>query len=170
MRTALLWLAAAYVFTSFYIMTTGQQALLRNGRTVYLELAPVDPRSLLQGDYMAVNYAVMNRLNHVQPNDPQFQSGAIILQLDARNVGTFARFDNSQPLAANEVRVQYHHAGWQAVIGAESYFIPEGSAQRFGQAKYGELKIEHDGTARITALCDKDLQPIAASPDKAAGR
>ena len=75
MRTALMWLAGAYIFTSFYSMTTERQGLLRNGRTVYLELAPVDPRSLLQGDYMALNYAVMNRLNHVQPNDPQLQSG-----------------------------------------------------------------------------------------------
>lgn len=34
----------------------GFETLLRQGRTVYLELAPVDPRSLMQGDYMALSY------------------------------------------------------------------------------------------------------------------
>ncbi|XOT97907.1 GDYXXLXY domain-containing protein, partial [Alcaligenes pakistanensis] len=28
------------------------------GQTVLLELAPVDPRSLMQGDYMSLNFAL----------------------------------------------------------------------------------------------------------------
>ena len=31
---------------------------LRDGRVVLLALAPVDPRSLMQGDYMRLRYAV----------------------------------------------------------------------------------------------------------------
>jgi uncharacterized membrane-anchored protein len=164
MRTLLLWLACAFVLVNFYAMIAEKQALLRDGRTVYLELAPVDPRSLLQGDYMELNYAVMNQLNmdHFRSNGPQLQSGAIVVQLDARGIGTFARYDDGRPLATNEARVNYHHSGWRAVIGAESYFIPENSGQAFSQATYGELKLEPDGTALITALCDKDLHPIVA--------
>ena len=29
---------------------------LRDSQSIYVELAPVDPRSILQGDYMALNY------------------------------------------------------------------------------------------------------------------
>ncbi|WP_455595713.1 GDYXXLXY domain-containing protein, partial [Acinetobacter pecorum] len=29
---------------------------LRHSQSIYVELAPVDPRSILQGDYMALNY------------------------------------------------------------------------------------------------------------------
>jgi uncharacterized membrane-anchored protein len=161
-----MWLAAAFVFANFYAMISEQQALLHNGRTVYLELAPVDPRSLMQGDYMDLNYAVMNHLNmdHFHSTEPQVPSGAIIVQLDAHSIGAFARYDDGRPLAANEARVKYHHDGWRAVIGAEGYFIPEGSAETFGHAAYGEIKLEPDGTALIAALCDKDLKPITAPP------
>ena len=33
-----------------------KERLLVSGSTVYLELALVDPRSLMRGDYMALNY------------------------------------------------------------------------------------------------------------------
>ncbi len=35
---------------------------LAEGEVMYLELAPVDPRSLMQGDYMALNFAHSNRI------------------------------------------------------------------------------------------------------------
>ncbi|UYO75286.1 GDYXXLXY domain-containing protein [Halomonas qinghailakensis] len=35
---------------------------LAEGEIVYLELAPVDPRSLMQGDYMALSFALANRI------------------------------------------------------------------------------------------------------------
>ena len=35
---------------------------LAEGEVVFLELAPVDPRSLMQGDYMALRFALANRV------------------------------------------------------------------------------------------------------------
>ena len=40
----------------------GKERHLKEGRIVYLELAPVDPRSLMQGDYMALNFKLANEL------------------------------------------------------------------------------------------------------------
>src|SRR5690606_17741733 len=34
----------------------GKERVIRNGEVVFLELAPVDPRSLMQGDYMALRF------------------------------------------------------------------------------------------------------------------
>jgi len=34
-----------------------KEALISTGQVVFVELAPVDPRSLMQGDYMTLNYA-----------------------------------------------------------------------------------------------------------------
>ena len=36
-----------------------REAWLAEGEVVRLELAPVDPRSLMQGDYMTLNYQIM---------------------------------------------------------------------------------------------------------------
>ena len=165
MRTLLIWIAAAFVFGNFYYMVAEKEALLKNGQTVYLELAPVDPRSFLQGDYMALNYAIMNQLNHdqfdsTQPKPPT--SGVLVIHLDSDNIGTFARFYQGGPLAPNAHLLKFHHDGWRAVIGAESYFIPEGSGDSFSHAVYGELKLEPDGTPLIVALCDKNRQRLIA--------
>jgi uncharacterized membrane-anchored protein len=169
MRTFLIWIAAAYVFGNFYYMVEKKQALLQNGQSVYLALAPVDPRSFMQGDYMALNYDLMNKLNHDGLENPATKipdSGVIVIKVDDRGVGAFVRYDNGSPLATGEHLLKYHHDGWRAVIGAESYFIPEGSGSEFDHAVYGELKVEPDGTPLIVALCDKDLHRLSTTPDQ----
>jgi uncharacterized membrane-anchored protein len=169
MRTVLIWIAAAFVLGNFYTMEAKKEALLRSGQTVYLALAPVDPRSIMQGDYMALNYTVMNHLNMDHFDSPQIRrpaSGRIVIQIDSQKVGTFVRYDQGEPLAPGEHLLKYHHSDWQAVIGAESYFIPEGSGETFAQASYGELKVEPDGTPLIVALCDQDFHPIATKPER----
>ncbi|GAA0813700.1 GDYXXLXY domain-containing protein [Colwellia asteriadis] len=40
-----------------------KETLLAQGQVVYLELAPVDPRSLMQGDYMALRFAMADNIN-----------------------------------------------------------------------------------------------------------
>jgi hypothetical protein len=39
-----------------------KEALIANGRPVFLELAPVDPRSLMQGDYMRLDFRIPPQL------------------------------------------------------------------------------------------------------------
>jgi len=167
MRIILIWVAAAFVFGNFYTMVARKEALRQSGQTVYLALAPLDPRSVMQGDYMALNYAIMNQLNHdrfdsTQPKQPG--SGAVVIQIDNQDVGKFVRYDQGGVLASGEHRLKFHHADWRAVIGAESYFIPEGSGSSFEHAVYGELKLESDGTPLLVALCDKDRHRLMAGP------
>jgi uncharacterized membrane-anchored protein len=150
-------------------MVAQKEALLKNGETVYLELAPFDPRSFFQGDYMAVNYAVCNEMNHLlidQPPVPANGEGQLVIRIDSRNVGTFVRIYQGGALGADEHLITYRHRGWRTSIGAESYFIPEGSGEKFDKAKYGELKLAPDGTVLIVALCDQDLKRIDPSANR----
>jgi uncharacterized membrane-anchored protein len=165
MRTVLLWLAAAYVFGNFYMMVEQKEALRRDGQTVYLTLAPRDPRSLLQGDYMALSYEITNEMNHLQLGTSSAQvpmSGVLVISLDDQNVGHFVRIHQAEALGPREHLLKFHHQDWYVVIGAEKYFIPEGSGSAYGSAVFGELKVARDGTPLLVALCDKDLQPISA--------
>ena len=166
MRIVLIWIAAAFVFGNLYTMVAQKESLLRNGQTVYLALAPVDPRSIMQGDYMALNYEIMNELNHdrfdsTKPNRPR--SGVLVIRIDDQNVGKFVRYYQGGALVPGEHLLKFHRADWRAVIGAESYFIPEGSGPSFAHAAYGELKVEPDGTPLIVALCDKDRHRLIAA-------
>lgn len=167
MRIVLIWIAATFVFGSFYGLVAHKEALRREGQTVYLALAPVDPRSLLQGDYMALNYAITTQLNRnrYDAGDHAPDTGVIVIGLDAQNVGKFVRYYDGGPLAPGEHLLKYHYANYRILIGAESFFIPEGSGESFAHAAYAELKMEPDGTPLIVALCDKDLKPIVASTD-----
>ncbi|MGD1984388.1 MAG: GDYXXLXY domain-containing protein, partial [Chromatiaceae bacterium] len=47
---------AILVFVNLQIMQ--KEDIIENGETLLLRLAPQDPRSLLQGDYMALRYAM----------------------------------------------------------------------------------------------------------------
>ena len=53
-----------------------KEALLKNGTVTYLELAPVDPRSLMQGDYMALRFGIANDVRRdLEPDEPAGRSG-----------------------------------------------------------------------------------------------
>ena len=63
-----------------------------------LELAPVDPRSLIQGDYMALRFRAADDAFRGRTR-PEAADGRIVLQLDAQRVARYKRFDDGSPLA-----------------------------------------------------------------------
>ncbi len=174
MRTALLCLAAVYVFGTFYYMVEQKESIRRTGDTLYLVLAPRDPRSLFQGDYMDLSYDVTNSINHAQMDNGADvpRAGEIVITRDEQNIGHYVRIHGDEKLAPGERLLRYHHDGWFSVIGVERYFIPEGSGEAFANAKYGELKVAADGSVLLVALCDENRQPIkvteVAEPDASA--
>lgn len=52
---------ATYIGIVLFFITSvvKKQDTLNSGELVYLELAPVDPRSLMQGDYMSLEYKIV---------------------------------------------------------------------------------------------------------------
>ena len=75
-------------------LVVGKERVLARGTPVLLELAPVDPRSLMQGDYMVLDYAVsreagLDRLSGL-PEDP------LVVPPDAPD-GSESASDGSEP-------------------------------------------------------------------------
>ena len=62
LRISILWvtLLIALGFVNYAIFQ--KEELIENGQPVFLRLAPVDPRSLIQGDYMALGYEIAAKL------------------------------------------------------------------------------------------------------------
>lgn len=46
------------ILATVNLQIAGEERIVKEGTTVLLQLAPRDPRSLLQGDYMALRYAM----------------------------------------------------------------------------------------------------------------
>ena len=135
-----------------------------------LELAPVDPRSLMQGDYMALNFAAGRevtrmRLGGERKDDDSIMGfepdGYVMLTADARGVSQAVRIQpDAQPHADIEVPLRYRVRDNGVRIVTNAYFFPEGQAERYQVAKFGELRVAENGEALLVRMLGEDLQPL----------
>lgn len=140
----------------------GRERQLREGTMVVLELAPVDPRSIMQGDYMALRFAIETPLQSALGADPgRHRDGFAVLALaDDGRAGFLREQAGLQPLSAGEVALRYRLRGGQLRIVTNAWFFAEGEAERWQPARYGELRVGADGEALLVGLRDEALAPL----------
>jgi uncharacterized membrane-anchored protein len=135
-----------------------KEDLLANGKLILLELAPVDPRSLMQGDYMALRYKVSSEIDW----DSITKRGYFVVKPDSVGVAQRVRIQNgTTPVNDGEMLLNYTVGNWRPVnIGAESYFFEEGQSEKYSKAKYGGLKIDNKGNTLLIGLYDESREMI----------
>ncbi len=132
-----------------------KERTLTNGQTMLLRLVPIDPRSLMQGDYMILRYNLARQVSHGQLK----AKGRIVVSLDTNGVANFVRIHTGADLAQNEhVLVYRNRKGLR--LGAESFFFQEGHAELYSGAQYGELKVDSSGNSVLVGLRDSDYVPL----------
>ena len=134
-----------------------REALLRDGRVVLLDLAPIDPRSLMQGDYMALRFRVADEA-FGRAYTQRVGDGRIVLRVERNGVATFRRFDDGTPPAADETRMRYRIRDGRAKFATNAYFFEEGHARDYAKARYGEFRVAPDGEAILTGLRDAETR------------
>ncbi|MBL1407185.1 GDYXXLXY domain-containing protein [Sphingobacterium faecale] len=151
--TILVNLALLLLYFNFSVVK--KEEILKNGQLILLELAPVDPRSLMQGDYMRLRYKIATETN----TDSIARRGYCVVRLGHDNVANLVRFQQEKtPLAQGEFLIAYTTPNkWSLEIGAESYLFEEGQGEKYAQAQYGGLMVDHKGNSILTGLYDKDL-------------
>ena len=158
----------------------GRAAILRNGKEVLLKVEPIDPRDLLRGDYIFLDYEIsgipVKLIANVPAGKYSTDDTSIVVRLkkgsDDYWQPTTAWFGQAPaPAAADEVDVVGHVAeGWDlreagATIrpdyGIERFYLPEGE----GMAIQNDMRVRPfairaaiaaDGSAQIKALMDGD--------------
>jgi uncharacterized membrane-anchored protein len=142
-----------------------KEQVLESGHQVMLELRPVDPRSLMQGDYMILRYSA-DTFPDAETMKSLPRKGTIVISVDASGVGKFARLDDGTPLARDDTRLQYKYLvnTGELRLGAESYFFQEGHADVYANAKYGVLRVDESGASVLVGLADKDRLMIIPPP------
>lgn len=134
-----------------------KEKILSNGKLVLLKLAPVDPRSIMQGDYMRLNYEIARNIS----SDSIAKRGYCIVTLDKDGIASKVRLQNDRtPIRAGEYAIVYTAGKWSLNIGAESYFFEEGKGIKFDSAVYGGIKIDNNGGGILVGLYDKNLKKI----------
>lgn len=147
----------------------GKERHLSEGKTVYLELAPVDPRSLMQGDYMALRFRLANEVYRSLPKtkdrirwpyDIAASDGFVVTGLDERNIGTFKRLYKDQPLLNNEILLRYRIRNGVVKFATNAYFFQEGHGKYYQPARYGQFRVDDKGELLLAAMYDKDLNKL----------
>tara|TARA_B100001750_G_C15476596_1_gene582839 strand:+ start:771 stop:1301 length:531 start_codon:yes stop_codon:yes gene_type:complete len=144
-----------------------KELFIETAEEVYFELAPVDPRSLMQGDYMRLNYRIVENLRKEfkrirSAGEMEIpDAGKIVVRLDERRIAFFKSLWDGTPLAEDERLLHYSGSNrWRVHIGSESFFFEEGQGEAYEKARYGVFKLGKDGRTILRALADENLVRI----------
>jgi uncharacterized membrane-anchored protein len=157
-RKAVVLVAALAILGIVNFTIASREAMLATGRVILLELAPVDPRSLMQGDYMALRYRIADEAFGVSRGGPA-ADGYLVVEVDADRVARFLRRDDRTALAPGEARLRYRWRNGPS-FATNAYFFEEGAAKRYATARYGEFRVADDGEMILTGLRNAARQPL----------
>ncbi len=187
MHSRYLWAAAVVVALAQIAvlgsMIWGRAAILRSGREVTLQVEPVDPRDLLRGDYVIVNYNV-SRFPQALVTGPKKDANSsfhtIFVRLKPAADGIWqpvsANFDVPAPGAApDEVDIRGvvdwippQDSDLGVTYGIERFYLPEGEGlaieEGIGVRPFRmKVAVASDGAPQIKAFYDGDKM-IYAEP------
>jgi uncharacterized membrane-anchored protein len=157
-------------------------SILRSGTEVLLKTAPIDPRDLLRGDYVTLNYDISSVPASTVVGGPPKEAGEMVLSVRLQKhpdgfwsivESSFGTLEpkpdtvvlKSQPFqyypvdADQRIRVDY---------GIERYYVPEGQGRDLEQARSdGHLsiaaRVSDSGQAQIRSLL-LDGKPVYEEP------
>lgn len=95
-----IWLVGVFVITLLGAVNYKVQQfedVLATGKPVVLKIAPVDPRSLMQGDYMVLNYAILSEFQQSQFLPESNESLETSESIDAGEANETTGIDESSP-------------------------------------------------------------------------
>jgi uncharacterized membrane-anchored protein len=153
-------LCAAAVLAVANLGIWQKEHLIARGQPLYVELAPVDPRSLMQGDYMQLNFNLPADLQGRLDGLVTLERPQVVARRDARGVATLQRIDDGRPLADGELRIELTPKDGRWILVSDAWFFREGEAERWAAAKYGEFRVSPDGKALLVGMADAQLKAI----------
>lgn len=163
MRKWLILLCALLILGVVNVSIWQNEELIIDGQTVLLELAPVDPRSLMQGDYMALRFAMADAIRGKLRNKNESLTGQVIVQLDAQRRASLVGLDTQQPLEDGQLRLQFRLRNGQIKFATNAFFFQEGTGSVYEQAQYGLFRVGKEGQLMLTHLVDAQLQTLGQS-------
>ncbi|MCB1510750.1 MAG: GDYXXLXY domain-containing protein, partial [Hyphomicrobiaceae bacterium] len=125
----------------------------------FIRLAPVDPRSLMRGDYMALNYAYpLHLVSHKKNAATPVRAYADIGPQGVAEIRQFAGKNAKAVRGSQLLKVRFQFR--RLIIGTNAYFFQEGTGPKYRRAKYGVFRVTPNGDAILTGLADERLEVI----------
>ena len=147
----------------------------------YLELTPVDPRSLLQGDYMTLNYDITDKASDFIYNNRTYiydgenenevdkirelrkladaKRAYIAVRLDENKVAKFVKITKEKTDEKDLLFIAYKTNGYDVNINVNSYLFQEGTGDKYEEARHSKVVLVGN-KLRLIDLRDKDFKEI----------
>ncbi len=165
-RTHAVAVGALLVLATLNVFVLQRERLRKTGAMMFVALDVRDPRSLFQGDYMALRYAVPEPFATDTTLAPE---GRFVVRLDARGVAEIDRlYHPGERLGEDERLLRYRRRGSEILLGPRAFFFQEGRGAEYAAARFGAFRVAADGDALLVGLRDAELNPLGP-PEKGGG-
>jgi uncharacterized membrane-anchored protein len=148
-----------FILAFVNLQIAAKERIVREGTTVLLRLAPVDPRSLMQGDYMALRYAMAGEVASAS-EDAGVSDGEIVIELDENGEARFIEIHKGQALSGNRHLLVFRKRGESVRLASDAWFFEEGTGEAYRRARFGELRVGEHGEAVLTGLRGDDYRRL----------
>jgi uncharacterized membrane-anchored protein len=139
-----------------------KEAIVADGATVLLRIAPRDPRSLLQGDYMALRYSMAARVA-MEAEEENIMDGLLVVELAEGGEASFVAIYDGQPLTDTQQLLKFRRRGESVRLASDAFFFEEGQWETYQRARFGELKVSNDGDAVLVGLRNDEYERLGTA-------
>ncbi|EPJ47223.1 MAG: hypothetical protein OFPI_32150 [Osedax symbiont Rs2] len=139
-----------------------KETVLATGQVVLLKLAPVDPRSMMQGDYMRLRFAIESTLldgDDIADRE-NLSSGYFVVNRDENLLGSYHDIYRGQALKSNQLKMQFRIRNNRILLATHAFFFEEGTGEQYQEAVYGEFRVSANGELLLNNMRDKAFNII----------
>jgi len=153
MRLIVMGVMAVLILGFVNIEIAGKERIVSEGVSMLLRIAPRDPRSLMQGDYMALRYS-MAREVAAAADEADVSDGRVVVTLQEQDEAVFVAIYAGEPLSAGQYLLQFRKRGESVRLASDAFFFEEGQWETYSGARFGEVRVDEDGNAVLIGLRD----------------
>ena len=148
---------------------------LHQSNDLYIKLTPADPRSLIQGDYMALGYdlywhtGTMGLIEYGNIHQDKYHNKSSVevwVLTDEQDRLVKSAFTKAEFSPAEQAKLQPlilknpHNYIASLYPAADSYLFAEGLAECYAQATYAHQKVDKNGKPMLLDLVNDELRPL----------
>ncbi len=155
LRSVRKWVPIVFVQLIILIVIIFQkETILRNGTDIILKVEPVDPRSIIQGDYVQLSYNISQI-----DSDERYDRVYVLVEKNSKGIyqmkGIYDTIEEAKKERTDDhqVIVTGKANGNTITYGIENFFIEEGTGIEVEQnAKYANIKVGSNGDAILISV------------------
>ncbi len=161
------WVVVATVVLVLAAVTVNinkKEDLIMYGDKLLFPLAPVDPRSLMQGDYMRLRFDLATQISaklqqlNTQNTIPEY-TGFAVVEKDDKGIVAFVDLYNNHNLTQDQYMIPFKNRNHQIHFTTNAFYFQEGMRKHYQQARFGEFRYKN-GEMLLVNMVDKDFNVL----------